>query len=132
MNSNGRGLQHCTLKAGHGGTEHIAHGIGEQIVGRWPMETASDSDDSEEGEEEAESCDNCGEDITPDNPAMELDGDDLCKSCWPDCKDCEGPIKADEQFRCDRCDKYLCKDCAKFCRCCEEYFCESHADDHGI
>lgn len=91
----------------------------------------ADPVEAEEEEGEAETCDNCGKDITPENPAMDFNGDSHCKDCYPICKDCEEALKPEGYFRCEKCEEYLCEDCARWCQCCEIYLCESHAGDHG-
>lgn len=96
----------------------------------------SEDDDEEDDEEEAESCDNCGEDITPENPAREFDGNDMCKSCYPICSTCAEELAgdSDEWSRCNSCSDYICKDCRWWCHCCEVYMCKGCANngDHGI
>lgn len=132
---NPSGLLLCTLKVGHRGEEHIAHGIHDEIVGRWPITTPTEEAE-DDAEEEAETCDNCGEDITPDNPAREFDGDDMCKSCYPCCSTCEEELADDNDdwSRCNSCSDYVCKDCRWWCYCCEVYMCKGCANngDHGI
>ena len=96
----------------------------------YPSSKAIDSDVADEVE--AESCDNCAEYITPENPVMEWDGDLICRSCYPDCIDCNKPLDSDNYYSCHICESYVCAHDAQYCQCCEEHFCKSHAEGHGI